>query len=169
VGVGALVGGFAGQIHRRHDSSDRILIAKDAPVGQQPEAPRLRVVRHSPAWAFLVLYVSRNGSASLKFFPNRAVIPGMNLEGTVIFGLGEERVVYDQFAVDQPNNAHLGFWRESQWLAPLALMAGFHWHHRSIRFTCDLGERKRGILSQFGRERSSPNGHRLLFVIDHAG
>jgi hypothetical protein len=66
VSVGSLVRVLPWQIHRRHDSSDRILILKDAPIGQQPEAPCLGVVHHSPARAFLILHVSRNGSASLK-------------------------------------------------------------------------------------------------------
>ena len=36
MGVGSFVGVFAGQIHRRHDSSDRILIPKDATHSQGP-------------------------------------------------------------------------------------------------------------------------------------
>ena len=170
MGVGSLVRVLVGQLHRRHDSSDRTLIPKDAPVREQPESPGPLVVHHSPTGRFLVLHVRRNDSAPLQLLPNRAVISGVNLESTIVFRLAEGGSVDDQFPVDQPKDAYL-WWLccLGLCLAPLAVMAGFHWHHRSIRFSCALGEGRQGIMSQPGRERSSPNGHRQLFVIDHAG
>src|ERR1039458_9871414 len=84
----------------RHDSSNYVLVAENAPVSEQGEPLGLRVEHHPPAWKFLILELRRHSAFLLESCPHGNVIARVNLEVVVLFTFAQGSTVNEQLAVD---------------------------------------------------------------------
>src|ERR1039458_6580189 len=115
------------QLQFRHDSSNHVLVSKNAAVGKERESLGLGVERHPPTWGFLILHVGGHASNPLVLSPHFGMTPRMGQVISVWLCFAEQRAVDKRLAINEPKDTHSRLSRPCGCLALSAFMRFLHW------------------------------------------
>ena len=115
------------QLQFRHDSSNHVLVSKNAAVGKERESLGIGVERHPPTWGFLILHVGGHASNPLVLSPRFGMTPRMGQVISVWLCFAERRAVDKRLAINEPKDTHSRLSRPCGCLALSDFMRFLHW------------------------------------------
>src|ERR1039458_2198614 len=115
------------QLQFRHDSSNHVLVSKNAAVGKERESLGLGVVNYPPTWGLFVFHFLGDRTASLVLFPHFGMTTRMGQVISVWLCFAERRAVDKRLVVNEPKDTHSRLSRPCGCLAFSAFMRFLHW------------------------------------------